>query len=223
MTVVYCATRNLYPVLPTAINSLLTNNPNVNVICILEDDECEYIHNDRVRIINANTLKGYLWRYSANYNTVFTYMSLMRICFAKYFPEHEKLLYLDVDTIVDENIENLWDIETDKALIAVQDACMPKGYFNSGVLFMNLHKYLQYDDECLSRINSKKRYLFCDQDVLNEVCGNDVLLIGNEYNTFCNKQSSEKPKIIHYAGFREWWNGKAPNGKYYEKYKCESI
>ena len=41
MTVVYASDRNLYPYLPTAINSLFTYHPNAKVYVFAEDDIIE--------------------------------------------------------------------------------------------------------------------------------------------------------------------------------------
>lgn len=53
----YCATRNIYYKLPTAINSVLQNNPNIDkIFCILEDDALDIIKHPRVEIINSKNL-----------------------------------------------------------------------------------------------------------------------------------------------------------------------
>ena len=43
MTVVYSSDRKFYKYLPTAINSLLIHNPDVNIYIFAEDDSIECI------------------------------------------------------------------------------------------------------------------------------------------------------------------------------------
>lgn len=229
-TVGYCSTRNLYPRLATTINSLLTNNPNIDrVICLLEDDELETLQDKRIQIINANSIKNPFWKFGPNYDTVFTYMALMRLAFSKILPDVDRILYLDVDTIVNANIEELFEIDMkDKAVCGIRDKGMPgkdsNPYVNSGVLLMNLDyiRNSNLDDRMIEMLNTKERYLYPDQDVMNIVCANHKGLISDKYNTFSVFDCSEA-KIIHYAGFKKWWESQTPNVEFYKKYKCVSI
>ena len=41
----------------------------------------------------------------ANSKTNFTYMSLLRVCYTKMLPDIDKVLQLDVDTVVVDNID----------------------------------------------------------------------------------------------------------------------
>jgi len=229
--VAYCATRNLYPRLPTAINSLLTNNKGIDkVYLFLEDDDCVLFRDKRIEIINVTKLEQYLWKESANYDTVFTYMSLIRLCFPMYLPNVDKVLYLDVDTIVDDNIEELFDIDMKtNIIVGTEDLINIKGdggiYINAGVMLMNLKemRVVDFTHRVLPLINSDKRLLYPDQDAMNITASGKKIVISSIYNTFCTKQSKEKPKIVHYAGFKTWWDKATPMSEYYQKYKCVSI
>ena len=41
-------------------------------------------------------------------NSSFTYLAMMRAALAKLFPDIDRILSLDVDTIIDQNISDLW-------------------------------------------------------------------------------------------------------------------
>jgi len=45
-------------------------------------------------------------------------MALIRVALGKIFPDLDKVLSLDVDTIVNENISELWDIDISDYYIA---------------------------------------------------------------------------------------------------------
>ena len=64
-------------------------------------------------------------------------MVLLRAAYTKLFPNLDKILNLDIDTLVNENISELWDLDlTDYYLAAVEevDLTVQKGsYVNMGV------------------------------------------------------------------------------------------
>jgi lipopolysaccharide biosynthesis glycosyltransferase len=109
---------------------------------------------------------------------------------------YPKVIYLDADTIVEGDIAELFDVNLrDKFLAAVDEldlnkppayfqiqrigAPLENGYFNSGVLLLNLEKMRaeNFEKQCLSLIFSEKRHrlTFPDQDVLNIVADGNYL------------------------------------------------
>lgn len=223
--VAYCCTANWYEHLKVAVNSLLINNPGIDkVVCFIEDDELPW-HYDKVEAINLNKLERYIREGSPNYNSLFTYMTLMRLCFSKWLP-YDKVLQLDVDTLVVDNIEDLWDLDmTDMAIAAVPDVINPlpdtcETYINAGVMLVNL-EYLrktEIDEAMINEINTVK-HLWPDQDVVNVFCQGHTLLLGYEFNDLIPKRRTFKPKILHYAGLKEWWKPDAYDSHYWLKWK----
>lgn len=109
-----------------------------------------------------------------------------------------KLLYLDCDTIVEDDISELFNIDlTGKSLAAVTDLMdifptiyeqvgypKEKGYFCSGILLMNLDyfrendlatKILEFAEKYPERIN------FPDQDALNFICQDSKITLPLKY------------------------------------------
>ena len=86
---------------------------------------------------------------SVNIGSHFTPYSMLRL-FADRLPElPEKILYLDTDTLINNNLQDFYDIDIENYEIAcVKDAYnwaspsrwLTKGYFNAGVLLLNLKK-----------------------------------------------------------------------------------
>lgn len=209
--VAYCCTANWYEHLKVSVHSLLSHNPGIDkVICFIEDDELPWKY-DKVEAVNLNKLERFITDGSPNYKTIFTYMTLMRLCFSKWLP-YDKVLQLDVDTLVVGNIEDLWDIDmTDMAIAAVPDVINPfpekcASYVNAGVMLCNLKLWREtgLDDKMLKEINSVK-HLWPNQDVINIFCEGKKHLLDCIYNDIITKRRRFSPKILHYAGLKEWW------------------
>ncbi len=98
--------------------------------------------------------------------------------------EIEKVIYLDCDVVVEEDLSDLWDIDisryhlgavldtilTDRLSVLVGKAGMP--YFNSGVMLLNLRKWREDDtvSVILNFINENhEKLLYHDQDALNAI------------------------------------------------------
>lgn len=114
-------------------------------------------------------------------------------------PSVEKVLYLDGDIIVRHSLLPLWETDmTDFAIGAVMDVCdgdiriynrlkypYTKGYFNAGVLFINLAYWR--DNNIVARLidyikNYPERILQEDQDVMNAVLQDEKIKLPVCYN-----------------------------------------
>ena len=126
-----------------------------------------------------------------------------RLALADIMPDDiEKVIYLDVDLLVYDDIKDLWQNDIKKyALAAVPDfgimasnrLCrqkkevigLPKGkaYFNSGVLLINLKKWRQenYTKRILEIIN-ENQFPHHDQDALNKLFMNNWLTLDLRWN-----------------------------------------
>ena len=123
----------------------------------------------------------------------------LRLLLPELLPELDRILYLDCDIVVRQDIARLWE-ETrlgDNYLAAVYEAaivgqaerfralgCDPARYFNSGFLMMNLAQ--MREEKVSERLLEACRvpYLeFPDQDALNQVCQGRVLPLSPLYNS----------------------------------------
>lgn len=129
-----------------------------------------------------------------------------RLFILELLPQHiDKVIYLDCDIVVRGSLQELWNTDVaDKALAAVRYPDCPSmkrtcerlnmtaeiGYFNAGVLLMNLEYWRIHD--------LPKRYfdfisegqcqlLQRDQDVLNAVTGQETLSLPWKYNVMSNE------------------------------------
>ena len=114
----------------------------------------------------------------------------------------EKVIYLDVDLLVYDDIKKMWQIDLknltlaavpDYGIMASNRLCrqkkevigLPKGkaYFNSGVLLINLKKWRQenYTKHILEIIN-ENQFPHHDQDALNKLFMNNWLTLDLRWN-----------------------------------------
>lgn len=236
MIVVYAASRNLYPVLPMAYMSLLKHNPEAAVVCLIEDDELPYEVPWNVWTVNVS---GQEWfgEDCVNIKTSFTYLSLMRVCYTKLFPGVDRVLQLDVDTIVNDSLMPIWKIDMDgKYFAAVPEHLShwkPYGsgkYYNAGVCLFNL-KAMREDgaDDRLIEFLNRNKVPYIDQDAINwlnaEMGGTKALDLGIRYNECFVTGESMRPAVVHAAGEKRWMYNldERYRGKYWQEYEqyCE--
>lgn len=106
--VAYCGTRNLYPVMETAAKSLLYNTYIDNVYFFIEDDVFPTALPGVISTVNVSD-QQWFDRNGPNYNTSWTYMAYTRLVITKILPDCHRILYLDTDTIVMQDISPVFE------------------------------------------------------------------------------------------------------------------
>lgn len=135
----------------------------------------------------------------------------------------ETLLYLDVDTIIDCDISELFHLDlSNKSLAAVPDIMTiyddtfkrvnydkNKGYFCSGVLLMNLNYFRENDlsaNILKFALENPERINFPDQDALNFICQDSKMNLPLKYDilppfftdkNFMAKYKDEVKEALH--------------------------
>lgn len=215
---VYAGTSNLYPQMYTALKSLILNNRMDRVYLLIDTDEFPYeVPGDIVTIINVSD-QEFFPKDSPNYRNRYSYMTLMRCVLATMFKDEDRILWLDCDTIVDDDISDLFTMDMSGYLYA---GVMEPGksrdifrYINAGVLLCNA-ELLRYgkEQEMLTFLNTFPLN-WLDQDAINLLCQGYIRLIGSEYNMNNYVMPCIRPKIIHYAAVKDF-----SNEFYYKKYE----
>ena len=143
-----------------------------------------------------------------------------RLMMPEIFPELDKIIYLDCDTVVNLDIVSLWQIDIKNyCLVAVADQYIKSqlnrkflklisvmsvefwamnisgnNYFNSGVLVLNLHEIRKTGNLIENAVKWFTKYSkissFGDQDFLNAFFHKQTLLIDSRFNK-CNPQIQE--------------------------------
>jgi len=207
---VYTGTRNLYPEMVPAVKSLLIHSDVDEIWLFIEDDEFPYELPKNVKIKNVSSQK-YFKPDGPNMKSKFTYMAMMRAALYKEFPKLDRILALDVDTLANDDISDLWDVDLgdEYYLAAVREPARSWRddiYVNIGVALYNLEKLRDgMGDEVVKALN-EGNYTYLEQDVFNQKCKGKILEIGSEYNATNYTKPTNHPKIVHYAGMKheEW-------------------
>ena len=203
----YCMTRNIYKQILPSLKSLLANNDIDTVYLLTEDDDIGIWLPDNVKIINVSD-QQYIKPSSPNYHTNFTWMVMMRLALPFVLADEERVLSLDLDTIIQTNIEELWKLDmTDKYVAGATEKDLTRyyghSYINCGVMFMNLEKFRDGMAERIIELLNTRRYVYNEQDCMNEqVAEENKLILPAAFNYgFFNKDTPCIPAILHYAAF----------------------
>ena len=233
----------------TMLSSLFENNINIkfNIHVISGGLTASFINDIRNLVEEKYSQKLYLYiidsealNYFPKYkNSHISQAANYRLFVDKILPSDiDKVLYLDCDLIVNNSLEPLWSIDiSDCPIAAVEDMWSGKddnyirlgydkkyGYFNSGVLLINL-KWWRENNICNNFIEYLKCHdnlKFVDQDILNGMFYNNRKLLSFKWNVQDGllrrkpkvRESSiptlqneiKSPAIIHYTGSRKPWD-----------------
>lgn len=143
-------------------------------------------------------------------------------------PEVEgRILYLDVDIIVNASLRPLFDMPLNGRPVAgVMDAMdedfiasknrqfgrdEAAAYVNSGVLVIDLGRWrdLEISDRCFEVLAWAPGLTLADQDALNAVAGNDMIILERDWNFYAidprwfNRDRYAAAHIIHFISWRK--------------------
>ena len=192
------------------MNSAVSNTPNtqLNFYIIYED-----LNSEKQKLVtkafskNKNVSVEYIKMDKSLFKNVIlktyadsSYEAYARLLLPEIFPKLEKIIYLDADMIILNNLNLLEDIDLEShPIAAVTDINNNsvkifeylfklknvKSYFNSGVLVMNLKKLREenFTEKSLEFISSTSvSYKFFDQDILNYFFHNRYLKLDYRWN-----------------------------------------
>lgn len=219
--IVISGDNNYAPYLGVCIKSIIENSTSQNnyEIYILEADIDMYYKTEILKMQSANVYIKFInisntlnsidinSLYTCNHFTIATYF---RFFIPRIFRKFKKILYLDCDTIVLDDVSILYNIDLhNKYIAAVQDIEMfravyndkfyhsnwgeylektlqltsKSGYFQAGVMIFDIKKLLDYNFEqkCLDLL-SRIKPIYVDQCIMNSVLQNKVLYTNIEWN-----------------------------------------
>lgn len=237
---VFFAVDNGYcPFLAVALQSLIDNSSpeNTYLIKVLNTDISE---GNRKRIakyerenvdIEFVDLNYYIQKvkdklYTRDYYSKTTYF---RLFLPNLYPQYDKVLYLDSDIVILDDIAKLYSIQMGDNLVAaapddviqfnevfqiyaekVVGVASYKNYFNAGVLLMNLHEMrkFRFQEKFIYSLDRITFAVAQDQDYLNRLCKGRVKLFERIWNRMPipdPKIKTESVKLIHYnLAYKPW-------------------
>jgi lipopolysaccharide biosynthesis glycosyltransferase len=209
--------------------SLFLNNDSCKVYLLSENITKEELQsfqsvcdlfdkNHKIEYIDISSVYDKYITSNINVDVRFTKYTLIRILIPHLIKE-DKILYLDADTLVIDNISDLYNIDLKDNLVA---GCIDTGiadsyktsiglnvnynYINAGVLLINLKKMVSENlhNTWLYLINNK-HFPCHDQCTLNLIANNKIIIVPPIYNASLSTKYDidvKDIKIIHYAGLK---------------------
>lgn len=156
-----------------------------------------------------------------------------RAFIARLFPQYEKAIYIDSDTVLLDDVGKLFDIDLKGKVLAarvdpkvnnikvfkdyVEKALgIPASeYVNSGVLLMDLKKLrkLHYITRMTDLIKEYNADLVApDQDYLNVILRGQILYLDKNWNLSPEKGVPKTAKLLHFNLFKKPWLDDDVNG-----------
>lgn len=271
---IVCATDDKYvPYCGVMLTSVFENNKDRRVdVYVMIDKPLQERNQDRfaklasrygARISYCVVDKRFLERFPLKGDGIdhWSIVTYYRLYASELLPRSvDKVLYLDCDIIVDGSLKGLFDMNWDGVAAGVVPDMSTewmefyqrlgydssKGYFNAGVVLMNLDYWRKHNtgQQCLDWLaNNYERVFNNDQDVLNVVLADKKKILPVTYNYqiqlrmpyFFNTFSKElkkdvlntkHPVIIHYAAELKPWMAyyySYPFNDVWHKYKKMSL
>ena len=210
--VLYCSDNNYAPYLGVSIQSLLENNKSAESIVFyvvsdnISDDNIERLkrqiakHGDSRRLV---LIDGRQWVDRLVSLNILPYRggqtTNLRLFFMEYIEKDvERLLYLDCDTVINDDIGELFSMPMENSPAAVAlDSLSGKEYkaiigfspddkyFNAGMVLFNIENWVKNDcQKKLTELMNDPKYNLPnnDQDFLNLLLKKDKMIISPRYN-----------------------------------------
>lgn len=222
-TVVYPVSRVYYEKVLPSVKSLMCRSDADRIILTIEDDEYPGYLPECVETLNAQKVS---WRYfkpdGPNIRrTPYVYLCMLRTAYAYLFPDCDRVLCLDADTLaVNEMGSDPWTMDLEGCHVAGVPELkisreLGRPYVNAGVLIMDLDA-IRSDGLApvmLDRMNSKA-YQWLEQDCINECCRVKPLDPGWNLCQFTSRVDLPDAKILHWAYDVRGWEQNAERKRY---------
>lgn len=160
---------------------------------------------------------------SLAYRSSFTYA---RLQLGETLPDLDTVLYLDVDLLIRDSLDELLTWELRYSVAAVQedtkqatrlfgDVTVP--YFNSGVMLLSLDEWRSADVAAQSAalIEAHPEWIHQDQDILNVIYRDRFDRLPAHFNVFDGRISgpaAPAASIVHFVGSSKPWYASATTG-----------
>ena len=150
-------------------------------------------------------------------NAILSYAAFFRYFIADEVQE-DRVLYLDSDTIVNANLDDLFTLDLQGYAIAAVQDFNHEGWlttFNSGVMLIDAKKWREKNStqSLLELTAQHHEHVYGDQGVLNMYFGDQWLHLDKEYNFMVGLD-----QFLHLSGNKEWYQS-----DYYGNYEPKII
>lgn len=150
------------------------------------------------------------------------------------FNNYQKVLYLDGDILILNDLKELFNIDlTEYPLAGINDGDSKfflnkalfkgqKDYINSGVLLINIEQFKNEVTNLFAVTDKyKNEFTHYDQDAINLVFKDKIKILPEKYNALVPLTLPLNKTIYHYAGKQKPW--KSNHWRFYEWYKYQAY
>lgn len=185
-------------------------------------DMATNMKNVSIRFVDPSYMfDGYNIHLFGHFGSIETYY---RIILPELLPDYNKLLYVDSDMIILDDLAKLYNEDVDGYLLAAtRDADTsglyngfepkrkeysdkilklkePHQYFQAGIINFNLEEFRKtFKVEDMLKFSAKEKWLLQDQDVLNKLCEGRVKYVDMSWNVLVDYGHFRMSKIIRLA------------------------
>lgn len=230
-----------------SVYSLLDNNPDTSLRVVLFSEEdrdnrffanaelLEDAHDDAtIEFVNIPQDEFDALPAAPEENAIFPKAMYAKLLIPELFPDPpDEFLYLDADTLVLNDLDDLFDRSGSEAVVAAAPDIksriaglgvdLHRQYFNAGVMYVDASQWLETDvtGACLEFIRERKPS-YMDQTALNAILHrrNAVDVVSPKYNLIPAWEQNadenipvsfdwDETRIIHYAGVPKPWHYRA--------------
>ena len=234
MNIVYAMTRNIYRKILPSLRSLSEFHPKANVYILAEDDELPFDTPIKCNIVNVSNQR--MFDKSENIkNLVGGYINLLKVYYPTLLPDIDKVIHLDVDTIICDTLDDFWNIDINgKWFASVPEYLAKHGreklfgelYYNMGVSLINL-KQMRQDkiEDVMAKYLIEVEQPFADQDAWNKygIENDKGAIVPLRFNENQSTGYTNNPAIVHFCGISNWYENKwIYRREYLDKYLLEN-
>ena len=230
MNIVYAITRNYYPKILPSLRSLKEHEPKANVYILAEDDELPFETPQKVHVVNISD--QHQFDNSVNIKNRFGgAINLLKVYYPTLLPKLNKVIHLDVDTIICDSLEPFWKTDvTGKWIAAVPEyrayhsrlKLYGNIYYNAGVMLINLAQMRKDKiEDTMAKFLIEVPQPFADQDAWNKygIEQDKVVILPVRFNECISCGTTDNPAIVHYCAISDWYeNRHMPRRNYLDRY-----
>lgn len=219
-----------FPYVYVCVKTLFENNSTERKIIVhyIEQDVKEECLSALKKLANQNRLVDVIkFAIPEEFNAILpaygaaSKTTYVKFWFASMFPKLERLLYLDPDIIVLDDITELYDTDFDGNLIAAVIENLPEyhriaskmkasdTYINGGMVLCNLTEWRKFhlEEKALVRLKNTEHNLNYDQGILNELCNGEILVFPPKYAVLAEEfEFKNADKMKKRYGFKTFYS-----------------
>lgn len=248
--IVFALDDNYAPFLSVALRSILDNSCDENFYSIyLLNTQLNTVVKNRLAEFNCDKMEISFVDVASRMEKIskdkihlrdyYTQAIYYRIFIPSIFPQYEKLLYVDCDVVLLDDIAKLYNQDPeDNIFVAIHEETMShinlfgeyseqflgvdrNKYFNSGILLINCKAYAKanIEERFIALMHRQKFEVAPDQDYLNVLCKGKIKYapIGWNKTPFPDLAfDDEEVKLVHYKlNFKPWRYNNVKYGDYF--------